>query len=101
MTALERLFRLEIEFAAVLRTVAPGMPEFAAPDPSWALAHGYQGLVRSLPKNITRDGVDAVKNPMLLAGDLADVLHARDSICRLLGLREGNKTLHSRLQWTP
>jgi hypothetical protein len=85
MDALERLFRLEIEYNRILRCDAPGTPEIAAPRTSYAIQNGYEALLRGLGPT-TKTDVDATMNRLLLAGDPRDVTSARDSLNGLLGL---------------
>jgi hypothetical protein len=82
MAPLERLFALEIEFHRRLRTDAPGTADPSALHTSYALQYGYERLLRSLG-GVTVQDVER----LALSGDARDVLKARDSLARLLGLR--------------
>ena len=85
MAPLETLFRLEIEFHHRLRTQAPGTGDAASVHASFALQSGCERLIRSLDPVAIRD-VDRLRERLTLAGDTRDVLAARDSLHRLLGL---------------
>jgi hypothetical protein len=84
MTPLERLFRLEVEFHRLLRN-APGTPEPVAPHVSYAIANGYDQLLRSLGP-VTVDDVERMCQRLLMSGDLKDVFAAGDSLRSLLRL---------------
>jgi hypothetical protein len=82
MTAIEQLFRLEIEFHRRLRTTynEPGIHT------SWALLLNYEALMRAA-EGATFEDVSRTMEKLLLAGDERDVLSARDSVTRLLRVR--------------
>lgn len=84
MPPLERLFLLEVEFHRMLRE-SLSSHEATAAHTSYALQNGYESLITST-KRPTGEEVDAVKERHLMAGDLRDVLPARDSVKRLFGL---------------
>jgi hypothetical protein len=48
---------------------------------------GYEPLLRSIVRVTTRD-IERLAERLTLAGDVRDVLNARDSLARLLGLRQ-------------
>jgi hypothetical protein len=82
---LERLFRLELEFHRRLRTEAPGTADARALHTSYALQSGYEPLIRAAGAVTARD-VERLHERLTLAGDPRDVLAARDSLKRLLGI---------------
>ena len=87
MSALERLFLLEVEFHRRLRTKGLGD---AGGDvgvrTSYALQCGYEGLIREMGRVSSRD-IERLRERLTLAGDVRDVLAARDSLAQILGLR--------------
>jgi hypothetical protein len=85
MPPLERLFRLEIEFHRRLRTQAPGTVDTSALHTSYALQSGYEPLIGAVGTVTARD-LDRLRARLATAGDPRDVLAARDSLERLLGL---------------
>ena len=85
MSPLEQLFALEIEFHYKLRCEAPGTADPSALHTSYALQSGYESLLRQLGR-VTVQDIDRLVNRLTLAGDTRDVLAARDSLTRLLGL---------------
>lgn len=86
MTPLEQLFALEIEFHRRLRSEAPGTQDASALHTSFALQAGYEPLMRRIG-GVTIEAIDhEARNPSL-TNDPRDVLAARDSVARLLGLR--------------
>jgi hypothetical protein len=85
MTPLERLFRLEIEFHRRLRTEAPGTLDARALHTSYALQSGYEPLLRAAGA-VTVGDVERLHGRLSMAGDARDVLAARDSLKRLLGI---------------
>jgi hypothetical protein len=85
MSPLEQLFHLEIEFHRRLRTQAPGTADARALHTSYALQAGYEPLIRSVGTVTARD-LDQLNARLTLAGDARDVLAARDSLQRLLGI---------------
>jgi hypothetical protein len=85
MAPLERLFRLEIEFHRRLRTEAPGTADVRALHTSYALQLGYEPLMRAAGAVTARD-IEHLHDRLTLAGDARDILAARDSIKRLLGI---------------
>jgi hypothetical protein len=86
MSPLERLFRLEIDYHARLRTDAPGTFDDSATHTSFALLHGYEALLRAIPRGTTIDDLVRLSNRFHLGADERDVFRARDSITRILGL---------------
>jgi hypothetical protein len=86
MSPLERLFALEIEFHRRLRTEAPGTADPSALHTSYALQAGYEPLLRTIGTTTPRD-VERLAERFGLAGDARDVMAARDSVTRLLGLK--------------
>jgi hypothetical protein len=85
MTPLERLFRHEVEFHRRLREAAEERGNAAATHTSFALQHGYEGLMRAAA-GTTAHQVETMKERLALAGDPRDVLAARDSVNELLGV---------------
>jgi hypothetical protein len=86
MSPLERLFTLEVEFHRKLRCEAPGTPDPSALHTSYALQSGYEPLLRGIGP-VTAEDILRLADRFTLAGDARDVLAARDSLTRLLGLR--------------
>jgi hypothetical protein len=86
VSPLEQLFRLEIDFHRRLRTQAPGTSDAASLHTSYALQFGYDRLIRSLGPVTNRD-VETLRERLAMAGDTRDLLAARDSVRRLLGIR--------------
>ena len=85
MQRLERLFALEIEFHRKLRVNAPGSGDAHGLHTSYALQSGYEHLLRQIGRASLRD-IETVLERFLLAEDPRDVLAARDTIRRLLGV---------------
>jgi hypothetical protein len=77
---------LEIEYHRRLRAEALGTADAAALHTSYALQSGYEPLLRSIGRVTTRD-IERLAERYTLAGDVRDVLNARDSLARLLGVR--------------
>lgn len=86
MSPLEQLFRQEIEYHRRLRTLAPGTGDAHSVDASNALQAGYDRHLRSLG-TVTDREVETLRERLTLEGDARDLLAARDSLKRLLGLR--------------
>jgi hypothetical protein len=86
MSPLEQLFTLEIEFHRKLRSEAPGTANAAAVHTSYALQSGYEPLLRQTGR-VTAADIKRLVDRFIVAGDARDVLKARDSLTRLLGLR--------------
>jgi hypothetical protein len=85
MRPLEQLFALEVEFFPRLRTDAPGTMDTSSPHTSYALRFGYERLIGAVGIVTGRD-IDALKEQLALAGDPRDVLNARDSLMKILGI---------------
>ncbi len=85
MPPLEQLFALEVEFHRRLRTSAPGTGDAATIHTSYALQSGYELLLRRVGR-VTEAEVEALRERLLMAGDARDVLSARDSLMKILGL---------------
>jgi hypothetical protein len=85
MAPLERLFALEIEFHRKLRQEAPGSGYASALHTSYALQAGYEPLLRGIGP-VTAQDIDRLSQRYAVAGDARDVLNARDSLTRLLGV---------------
>ena len=87
MSALERLFLLEVEFHRKLRTeglaAAGGNVGVRT---SYALQCGYEELVLAAGTVRPQD-IEQVRERLTLAGDVRDVLAARDSLTKLLHIR--------------
>jgi hypothetical protein len=86
MSPLEQLFALEVEFHRKLRCEAPGTPDPSALHTSHALQSGYEPLLRGIGQATAHD-IERLADRYLLSGDARDVLAARDSLTRLLGLQ--------------
>jgi hypothetical protein len=85
MAPLEQLFALEIEYHRKLRCDAPGTHPTAALHTSYALQCGYEQLLKRIGR-VTAQDIERMSERHALAGDARDVLAARDSLIRLLGL---------------
>ncbi len=85
MTPLEQLFGLEIEFYRRLRCEAPGTPDAAAVHTSYALQSGYERLLTRIGC-VAPEEVEHLSRRHGMAGDPRDVVAARDSLTRLVGL---------------
>ena len=83
MSPLEMLFRLEIEFHRRLRTQAPGTEDARALHTSFALQAGYERLIRATGP-VTAQDLDQLSARLTFAGNLRDILAARDSLKQLL-----------------
>ncbi len=86
MSPLEQLFALEIEFHRRLRTEAPGTGEAAAIHTSYALQSGYEQHLKRVG-HVTGADIEALRERLTLAGDARDVLSARDSVMKILGIQ--------------
>jgi hypothetical protein len=86
MPPLERLFALEIEFHRRLRTTASGTADPTALHTSYSLQAGYELLLQQIGR-VTAQDIERMAERFMLAGDARDVLAARDSLTRSLGLR--------------
>jgi hypothetical protein len=82
---LEQLFASEIEFYRKLRAEAPGTVDATALHTSFALLSGYEPLLRRIGR-VTAQDVERLAERFLLSSDPRDVVAARDSLKRLLGL---------------
>jgi hypothetical protein len=85
MNPLEKLFRLEIEYFRQDRE-AGYPPDGDGIHTSYALQEGYEGLLKSIPRATTIDDLVRLSNRFGLKSDPRDVIRARDSITRILGL---------------
>jgi hypothetical protein len=85
MAPLEQLFVLELEFHRKMRQVASSTDDGAAVHTSFALQSGYEALLRAVGP-VTIGDVERLAVRYTLAGDVRDVLRARDSLAALLGL---------------
>jgi hypothetical protein len=85
MSPLEQLFALEIEFHRKLRCEAPGTADASSLHTSYALQAGYERLLKRVGRVSDQD-IERLSERYTLAGDARDVLGARDSLTRLLGL---------------
>ena len=85
MAPLHQLFALEIEFHRKLRCEAPGTQDATALHTSYALQCGYEPLLKRIGR-VTAQDIERMSERLALAGDARDVLAARDSLIRLLGL---------------
>jgi hypothetical protein len=85
MSPLERLFRLEIDYFRQDRE-AGYPPDGNGVRTSYALQHGYEDLLRAIPRATTHEDLARLSNRFFLVGDQRDVFRARDSVARILGL---------------
>jgi hypothetical protein len=85
MAPLEQLFRLEIEFHRRLRIQAPDTADARALHTSYALQAGYERLIRATGP-VTAQDIDQLTTRLTLAGNIRDILAARDSLRQLLGI---------------
>ena len=86
MSPLEQLFILEVEFHRRLRIEALGPGDAAAIHTSYALQSGYEQLLKRVGR-VTATDIEALRERLSLAGDARDVLRARDSMIKVLGIR--------------
>jgi hypothetical protein len=86
MSTIERLFTLEIEFHRRLRTEAPGTTDVSSLHTSYALQSGYIELIRAVGL-VSGKQLKAIQDRQMLSSDARDVIAARDSLKRLLGIR--------------
>ena len=86
MSPLEQLFALEVEFHRRLRTEAPGTGDAAAIHTSYALQSGYEQLLQRVGR-VTGPDIESLRERLSLVGDARDVLSARDSVIKVLGIR--------------
>jgi hypothetical protein len=86
VASLDRLFALEIEFHRRLRVEAPGTAETASLHTSYAIQSGYEQLLRGIGR-VTVHEITQMTQRFLVGSDPRDVLSARDSVARLLGVR--------------
>ena len=87
MAPLERLFAYEIQFQSRLRTEVMAIQDSAGLHTSYALGLGYEPIIRAVGA-VTIYDIDRVMKKLTLAGDVRDVLRARDSVMRILGVRQ-------------
>ncbi len=85
MSPLEKLFRLELEYHRRLRTAAPGPNDASSLHTSYALQTGYEQLIPAIGP-VTAPQIEQLRERFLFAGDTRDLLAARDSVKRLLGI---------------
>ncbi len=85
MPPLEKLFALEIEYHRRLRAASLGNADTAAVHTSYALQSGYESLLRCVGL-VTSSDIEQLVGRFTLAGDVRDMLNARDSLTDLLGL---------------
>ena len=85
MTPQERLFALEIEYHRRLWQACSGHDDPSGLHTSWAIGMGYEKLIAQAPTLKANDVVQLAQR-MMLAGDVRDVLAARDSVTRFLGI---------------
>ena len=85
MSPLERLFRLEMGYHR--QPPSSGRGEAHAPGlhTSYALQAGYERLIRATGP-VTAQDLDQLTTRLTLAGNLRDILAARDSLKQLLGI---------------
>jgi hypothetical protein len=90
MSPLEQLVALEIEYHRKLRAERLGTADAAALHTSYALQTGYEPLLRRVGRVSIQD-IERLAERYTLRGDPKDVLNARDSLSRLLGLSSFGK----------
>jgi hypothetical protein len=86
MTRLEQLFALEVEFHRRLRCEDAGHQDVAALHAAYARQTGYESLIAQLGGSVTFQAIERLRCQHSFAGDVRDVLAARDSLTCLLGL---------------
>ena len=84
MSPLEQLFLFEVEFHRRLRVVAEGTQDVASLHTSYALQAGYECLIQEAGP-VRAEEVEQLARRLTLAGDLRDVLKARDSVLGMFG----------------
>jgi hypothetical protein len=82
MTALEKLFRLEIEFHRRVRALPRGIIDASSLHTSYALQTGYESLLRTLGPVTVKD-IECLTDRLAQTADPRDVLSARDSLRQL------------------
>jgi hypothetical protein len=85
MKSQERLFALEMEFHRRLRQSCTGEAEDSEVHTSWAVGMGYEALI-ARSGAVTAEEVVRMAQRMMALGDPRDVMAARDSVMRLLGI---------------
>ena len=85
MSPLEQLLVLEIEFHRKLRHEALGTADATSVHTSYALQSGYEPLLRRIGL-VSIEDIERLAERHTLAGDVRDVLAARDALTQLLGL---------------
>jgi hypothetical protein len=85
MSPLERLLRLEIEYHRLVRTQAQASGDAVSAHTSYALQAGYEILIREVGAVMPNE-VESLRERLTLESDTRDLLAARDSVRRLLGL---------------
>jgi hypothetical protein len=85
MSALERLFTLEIEFHRRIRTEALASGGDEGLHTSYAISSGYDLMLKRI-RRVTAEEVERLRERFMLSGDARDVLAASDSLKRLLGI---------------
>jgi hypothetical protein len=89
MPPLEMLFRLEIEYHRRMRSAAAGGHadiDAGSIHTSYALQSGYEQLIPAVG-TVTARQIEQLRERFTLAGDSRDLLAARDSLKRLLGVQ--------------
>jgi hypothetical protein len=82
MTALEKLFRLEIEFHRRVRTLPPGVIDSDSLHTSYALQTGYESLLHALG-TVTANDIECLSERLALTADRRDILAASHSLRQL------------------
>jgi hypothetical protein len=85
MAPLLQLFALEVEFHRRVRSQALGAADTAALHTSYALQSGYEPLLRRIGRVTVRD-IERLAERFAPADLPLEVLAARDSVIRLLGI---------------
>jgi len=86
VSPLEQLFHLEVEFHRRLRMLAPGDADQASLHTSYAIQSGYDELIRTVGP-VTSLDIETLRERLALAADARDLLKARDSLKKCLGIR--------------
>jgi hypothetical protein len=84
MAPLEQLFALEVEFHRRLRCEPQG--NAAALHTRFAMQSDYERLIVQVGDDVTFHTLERLRRTHAVAGDIRDLIAARDSLTCLLGL---------------
>jgi hypothetical protein len=84
MGPLEQLFALEVEFHRRLRCELQG--NATALHIRYALQSGYERLIAQVGDGVTFHTIERLRGSHAVAGDVRDLIAARDSLTCLLGV---------------